>query len=102
LSVRIWIVFVIVASLGACQAESPAGARAECASDATCALSMWTADCCPRCKPFSATSSEVAAMEEKCHAMPPISGRCPELQCPAHEGPDYIAKCTSGQCVVGP
>jgi len=85
-----------------CQAETAANASSECASDATCALSPWTVDCCPRCKPFSATSSEVAAMEDKCRAMSPVSGRCAELKCAPNEGPDFVAKCVAGRCVVGP
>jgi hypothetical protein len=86
----------------ACQADTAVNAAAECASDATCALGAWTADCCPRCKPFAGTSSEAAAMDNQCRAMSPVSGRCPELKCPPHEGPDYFAKCVSGRCVVGP
>ncbi len=91
---------VCVVSCG--QAESPARARAECASDATCMLGDWTADCCPRCKPFSAPTSEVLALDRKCRAMSSPEARCPELKCPPHEGPDYAAKCADGRCVVTP
>jgi hypothetical protein len=96
--------FVVLASVAllACEAQSPANAGGECSSDATCTLGAWTADCCPRCKPFSAPSSEVAAMDDRCRAMPPASGRCPALECPPNQGPDYVAKCVSGRCVVGP
>ena len=66
-------------------------------------IGAWTADCCPRCKPFAATNSEVAAMDDRCRAITsPVSARCPELQCPPNEGPDYIPKCVAGRCVVGP
>ena len=93
----------LIALLSACNAETPAqNAGAECSSDANCALSSWNAECCPRCKPFSAPYSEVAAMESRCTSMAPASARCPELKCPEREGPDYIAKCVSGRCVVGP
>ncbi len=92
-----------LALIVACNSETPANnAGAECTSDGNCALSPWTADCCPRCKPFSAPHSEVAAMETRCSAEPPVSARCPELQCPPNEGPDYVAKCVAGRCVVGP
>ena len=99
---------VVVASLIvsvcvlACESETPANAKAECGSDANCELSPWTADCCPRCKPFAGTTAEVASLDDSCKAMSPASARCPELKCPPHEGPDYIAKCVSGRCVVGP
>ncbi len=102
---RDWVlaVGVFAAVLGACQeSETPASARAECSSDANCMLGSWTAECCPRCKPFSAPTSQVLAMENKCRAMSDPEARCPELKCPPHEGPDYVAKCVSGQCVVGP
>jgi hypothetical protein len=100
---RIWSSIGLLALIAAaCQAETPASAGAECSSDANCALGSWTADCCPRCKPFSAPSEQVADMDARCRAMSPVSGRCPELKCPEHLGPDYIAKCVSGQCVVGP
>ena len=93
---------LVLAAVAACEAESPRNTSAECSSDANCTLGAWTADCCPRCKPFAATSSEVAAMDDRCRAMSPASARCPELKCPQNEGPDYIAKCVAGRCVVGP
>jgi hypothetical protein len=34
--------------------------------------------------------------------MSAASARCPELTCPAREGPEYIPKCVAGRCVVGP
>ena len=87
----------------ACQeSETPASAKAECASDANCMLGTWTADCCPRCKPFAAPISQVLALDGKCRSMPPVDTRCPELECPPHEGPDFAAKCASGRCVVSP
>ena len=91
-------------ALCACEsAQSPANAGGECSSDANCSLGSWTADCCPRCKPYSAPYSEVSALDAQCAAMPsPASVRCPAVECPAHEGPDYVAKCVSGRCVVGP
>ncbi len=95
----------VLASVAACAAESesPKNSGAECSSDANCSLGAWTADCCPRCKPFGATNSEVAAMDDRCRSITsPVSARCPELKCPPNEGPDYIPKCVAGRCVVGP
>jgi len=94
---------VSAGAVAACQeSETPVSARAECASDAHCVLGTWTADCCLRCKPFAAPNSEVAALDTKCRSMPPVDARCPELECPPHEGPDFVAKCVSGRCVVWP
>jgi hypothetical protein len=95
--------FALSLFVTACEtSQTPANAGAECSSDANCALGAWTADCCPRCKPFSAPYSEVAAMDERCRSMSPASARCPALECPPHEGPDFISKCVSGRCIVGP
>ena len=93
-----WALLLLVA----CNPETAASASAECSSNANCTLGMMTAECCDRCKPFAATHSEVAELEAKCQQMSPKSGRCPEVECPKHEGPDYIAKCAAGKCVVGP
>ena len=92
----------VVALALSCQADTAVSARAECHSDANCSLGQWTVDCCPRCKPYSAPSDDLDEMNQKCGAMSPVSGRCPPLDCPAHEGPGYIAKCVEGRCVVGP
>jgi hypothetical protein len=97
-------VATLASIVSACEADAPANApaRAECGSDANCVLGDWTADCCPRCKPFAAPISQVNTLDAKCRAMSPASARCPDLQCPPHEGPDYVAKCDTGRCVVVP
>ena len=101
--VRVGVIVVALVIVACESAQSPANAGGECSSDANCSLGSSTADCCPRCKPYAAPYAEVMALDNRCQAMvSPASARCPALECPPHEGPDYVAKCVSGRCVVGP